>query len=280
MESTVIAGLLIVLIVGIAYIFFRGKETVPLPAYERFEDKNDKPHETDMTNDLLKGLGGSGDIKQVMENLQTLVKAETESKKDVSGETMGNNMKEGFFGGAAHLAPGAPDCARMSAEGSQLIGMFQGASQTETGSDDFRELTVLVGKLSCFKKDLVSPAHIVDMTRKQEFVTAHDIEPIGETTGRCFAKTISPRDLQIAFDKWMGRGSDLIRRLCTSYGFKTADYDKAMSLFQTFMRDINDIARGSCLAGEPSIAGKPSPRDPRGYSSNTNIQLGAYSGYY
>jgi hypothetical protein len=141
-------------------------------------------------------------------------------------------------------------------------------------------LTTLVGKLSCFKKDLLSPSHIVDATRKQEFVTAHDIEPIAETTGRCFAKTISPRDLQLSFDKWTARGEDLVARCCTSFGLRSKDYDRAQALFQALVRDVVDIARGSCLSGEPSIAGKPGPRDPHPYADPSLAEFGEYKGYY
>jgi len=191
---------------------------------------------------------------------------------------------EGFFGGVAK-GSGSPDCSRSSLEGAQLIAFFQDIadnqeSTVEQGSEDLRELTQIVGKLSCFKKDLVSPAYIVNMTRSQQFVTMHDIEPIAETTGRCFSKTISPRDLEIAFDKWSARGELLIRRLCTAYRLQTKDVNTAEELFRALIRDIKDIARSSCLQGEPTIAGKPGPRDPHPYQSPGLIELGEYSGYY
>ena len=190
-----------------------------------------------------------------------------------------NPVKEGF-GGAARGA-GIPDCSRSSAEGAELIGMFvERKSVTEEGSDDLRELTQLVGKLSCFKKDLVSPSHIVEATRYQDFATSHDMEPVAETTARCFAKTISPRDLELAFDKWLGRGKELVRRLCTSYRFSSAEYEKAGKLFEFLVRDVKDIARGSCLKGEATIAGKPTPRDPAGYEGTDLKNVGVFKGYY
>ena len=202
-------------------------------------------------------------------------------------------VKEGFaeallkategFGGAAR-GTGLPDCMHASSEGSELISMFMNrvdkAGDADYNQENLSELTQIVSKLSCFKKDLVSPSHIVEATRYQPFATAHDIEPVAETTGRCFAKTISPRDLEIAFDKWTERGEKLIRMLCTSMGFKDSEFDKARKLFTAFVRDVKDIARGQCLQGIPSIAGKPGPRDAGPYEAPELAELGPYNGYY
>jgi hypothetical protein len=158
--------------------------------------------------------------------------------------------------------------------------MFGTQSSTGDGDDDLRELIQIVGKLSCFKKDLVSPSHIVEATRYQNYATSHDIEPIAETTGRCFAKTISPRDLELAFDKWTARGLALVERNCTSFRLTGEQYDRAKTLFNTLIRDVKDIARGACLQGEPSIAGKPGPRDPHPFESPSYSEFGEYKGYY
>lgn len=192
-----------------------------------------------------------------------------------------NLRTEGFFGGAAR-GTGISDCSRSSLEGAQLLAMFPIDSQNtgSEASENAHELNQIVSKLSCFKKDLVSPSHIVEATRYQNFVTAHDIEPIAETTARCFAKTISPRDLEISFDKWTMRGAQLVRELCAEYKLSETEYAKAESLFQTLVRDVKDIARGACLQGEPTIAGKPGPRDAHGYESSDLQNLGPYNGYY
>ncbi len=192
-----------------------------------------------------------------------------------------NMTKEGFFGGAAR-GTGISDCSRSSLEGAELLAMFPVNSQNKgsDASENAHELNQIVSKLSCFKKDLVSPSHIVEATRYQNFVTAHDIEPVAETTARCFAKTISPRDLEISFDKWTVRGGELIRELSAENRLSDAEYTKAEKLFQTLIRDVKDIARGACLQGEPSIAGKPGPRDAHGYETADLQNLGTYNGYY
>jgi hypothetical protein len=209
-------------------------------------------------------------------------KAKKEAKAKVKSK-VGFSNQEAFWGGAAR-GSGLPDCMHSSAEGSELIGMFMNkmdvAGDADLNQANLDELIQIVSKLSCFKKDLVSPSYIIEATRYQPFATAHDIEPIAETTGRCFSKTISPRDLEIAFDKWTDRGEKLIRMLCTSMGFNGAELDKAKKLFTTLLRDVKDIARGKCLQGEPSIAGKLAPRDAGPYEAPGLETLGPYNGYY
>lgn len=242
-----IIGIILAIAFYFAYKWFYGRNTVPDPSYKvGFENKK-------KTEGFMGGCASNHSSNP-------------------------RSLTEGF-GGVAKGA-GIPDCSRSSAEGAELIAMFGTPSSTEDGNDDLRELIELVGKLSCFKKDLVSPSHIVEATRRQNYATSHDIEPIGETTGRCFAKTISPRDLELAFDKWTARGLALVERNCTSFRLTGEQYDKAKTLFNTFIRDVKDIARGACLQGEPSIAGKPGPRDPHPFEDPAFIELGEYKGYY
>jgi hypothetical protein len=133
-------------------------------------------------------------------------------------------------------------------------------STTEEGPDDLRELTVLLGKLACFKQDVMSPSGIVVATRSQPFQTSLDLEPIAETTARCFAKTIPKRDLELAFDKWRKRGGILLKRSCTSLELSDVESAKAEALFETILTDLADIAAAACFKGEAEIAGTKAPR--------------------
>lgn len=246
LSPSMMAITILILLVSLwtAYTWFYGGVTVPLPSYKL-------------------GFVGSQEDK--------------EEEKVSAIPPMPIN--EGF-GGAAH-GTGSPDCLRSSSEGAALIAIFNNLKSTvEEGPDDLRELTQLVGKLSCFKKDLVSPSYIVDATRKQKYATSHDIEPIAETTGRCFAKTISPRDLGLSLDKWTARGELLVQRLCTAYRLNAREVEKAQSLLRAVIRDVTDIARGACLQGEPMIAGKPGPRDAHPHESEEYAVIGEYTGYY
>ena len=251
--STLAIIVIVVLIVvyGI-YKFYKGRATGPSPSYiTGFEDM-------------------SGNVGSLFHRVKVFLGLE----KPFPGP-----KAEGFYGGVARGS--GPDCVRSSSEGAALLGMFEGRiSVMEEGSDDLRELKQIVGKLSCFKKDLVSPSYIVEATRYQPYVPAHDIEPIAETTGRCFAKTVSPRDLELAFDKFLSRGELLLRKLCTEYRLTPAEVDQCEKLFRAVVRDVKDIARGACLQGEPTIAGKPGPRDQHPFEPEKYNEFGEYKGYY
>jgi len=192
-------------------------------------------------------------------------------------DTIGLSEQDGFYVGNSE----SPDCLTNSHEAKSLMDIFSSKEHSfEEGPADFRELSQIVGKLTCFKKDLISSSYVVDSTRHQPFITMHDLEPISETTGRCFTKTISPRDLEIAFDKWTTRGEMLIRRLCTEYKLSESNVNKSQELFHSLIRDVKDVARGACLQGDPMIAGKPGPRDPHPFDAPANVEFGEYTGYY
>ena len=186
---------------------------------------------------------------------------------------------EGFYGGVA-VGAGEPNCLRTSSEAAELVALFDGRTCVAGGcADNLRELKTLVGKLACFKKDLLSPSHIIEATRYQKFSTVHDIEPVAETTGRCFSKTLSPRDLELSLDKWAYRGGVLIKRLAASYRLESCDIDAAEKLFQKLVRDVADVARSSCLA-DTSVATPPSARDPVGLQPGRAEEMSEYTGYY
>ena len=317
-STMAIVVIFVLIAMWIAYTWFYGGVTVPLPSYaigfrgsmQGFVDSSGSVQ--GFRNSV--GLGSAQGFVDSSGSVQGFVDSSgSEGFVDSSGSVQGFAdssgsvqgffdrvvasslqgfevpkfvKKEGFrskegkegFGGIAHGA-GSPSCLRSSAEGAQLIDIFQKKNPLfEEGPDALRELTVLVGKLSCFKKDLVSPSYIVNATRMQPYSTTHDIEPVAETTARCFAKTISPRDLGISLDKWTSRGELLVKKLCTSYSLKQAEVETAQKLFRAVIRDVSDIARSSCLAGEPSIAGNPGPRDAHPYEKETDF--GTYTGYY
>ena len=190
------------------------------------------------------------------------------------------NKKEGFYGGVA-VGAGIPDCLRTSVEGARLHALFANkVSEFEEGPADFRELTLLLSQLSCFKKDLMGVAKQVEATRYQPFATELDMEPIAETTARCFAKTIPPRDLELAFDKWNKRGIFLITRLCTSANLTDAEHNEAEQLFRAFIADIKEVAGDACLTGTPTIQAQPqlNPRDARAFDPGSSGR--EYFGYY
>ena len=188
--------------------------------------------------------------------------------------------REGFYG-APVVGAGDPNCMRDSSEAAAIVGLFMDSAQTaEDGNPDLQELKVLLGKLACMKRDLIQVSGVVNATLYSPFSTAHDVEPVAETVGRCFAKTIPPRDLEISFDKWKARGRFLIRRLCTSFNLDNAQSKKAMSLFDAVLVDVYDVAQQKCLKGDAEIMGKMSPRDVSPFTPPTLVEMRDYTGYY
>lgn len=195
------------------------------------------------------------------------------------GTTMPKFVKEGF--GAPVVGAGVPDCLRESNEAAQIVSLFLGRVNTvEEGAPDLEELKVLLSKLACMKRDLVSTAGVVNATLYQPFATAHDVEPVAETVARCFSKTIPERDLNISFDKWKTRGRFLITRLCGAANFTEPQTQQVNSLFNTVLVDVYDIASQKCLAGQPEIMGKDTPRDVKAFSPPEIQDLRQYTGYY
>ena len=208
--------------------------------------------------------------------------AEENGPKEKAGfRNLGGSIFEGFAGPAR--GAGVPDCMRSSKEAAALYELLAGkVNTTEEGPDDLRELQLILGKVACFKRDLTGAGSIVAATRTQPFSTAHDLEPVAETTARCFAKTIPQRDLSLSLDKWGSRGTFLLKRLCTSLRMKDAEEEEAERLFGRLMADISEVALGRCCnaAGEATIAGVGQPRLVGGYEPPGLNELREYKGYY
>jgi hypothetical protein len=187
---------------------------------------------------------------------------------------------EGFAGPA--VGAGEPMCLRTSSEAAALYELFASKRvSTEEGPDDLRELSLILGKISCFKRDLMSTAGMVEATRYQPFSTSHDLEPVAETTARCFAKTIPQRDLALTLDKWGSRGTFLVLRLCSALGLTEAEKDEAVRLLGAAMADVTEIAMGRCCnGGAAQIAGQSQPRMVGGYEPKPLVDMGEYKGYY
>lgn len=198
----------------------------------------------------------------------------------MSSSTMPTAYVSEGFAAAPHIG-GLPDCMNASDDSAAIYSTFVSkSSTTEEGADDLEELTILLGKLACLKRDLMSPGHLVSATKSSPFSTMHDLEPVAETAARCFAKTIPVRDIEIAVDKWATRGKMLLNRLCTSYSLTSTVQEKTLALFKSVIEDIKDVMKTVCLKGDATIAGIPTPRMVNGREPDTNSLLGEYKGYY
>ena len=192
-----------------------------------------------------------------------------------------NSMSEGFAGPAK---VGIPDCLQESSTAAKLYSIVASKKQVieegSDGKDDLREFALILSKTSCLKKDLLSQSGFVEATRYQVYSTAHDVEPVAETTARCLAKTIPERDLDISLEKWSTRGKLLLKRLCSSTELSDAEISETNRLFSKHMDDVIDIAKSMCLKGPVEIAGTSGPRDVSAYTPPELEELREYKGYY
>lgn len=188
-------------------------------------------------------------------------------------------LAEGFFGGVARGA-GVPDCTRVLPDAAKV------ASALNDGSDDSRELMALVGKLACFKKDLIGTAQQVEATRYQTFNTSHDLQPITETISMCFAKNIPKRDLDMIMGKYRSRGMILVGRLGSAQGLPMATIKSYESAFTSSMTDVASLAEQGCLGHHENAmsgGGSVSLMDlgrVEGVTSDDVSVLQPYDGYF
>jgi len=190
---------------------------------------------------------------------------------------------EGFFGGIA-VGAGEPNCLHTLNGAAEILARFNNkVGGVEEGNKDYAELQLILSKMACLKKDLMSPSGIVEATRYQPFATSHDREQVSETVARCLAKTIPARDLDISFDTWKNRGLALLSRLCTAGDLSEAESTKMEALFNSIWADVYDVARSQCISGQPQIAGHAagsSPRDPAPTMTADVQDLREYEGYF
>jgi len=191
-------------------------------------------------------------------------------------------VDEGFFGGAA-VGTGHPDCLRTLPEGSQLLQVVQGRldPSISESTSDYKEMELLLSKMACLKKDLMSPSGIVEATRYQAFETAHDRVAVAELCGMCMSKNISPRDLDIIFATWRDRGRVLLLKLCTEAQLKEPEVVMVEQLFMTAYEDVYQIATSRCLKTDFSLQnGGATGGDVSGYMPENLKNAREYANKY
>lgn len=161
-------------------------------------------------------------------------------------------LDEGFFGGVAR-GSGHPDCLRTLPEGSEILNVLMrgGVNSVPPGvsdaSADYNEFQLILSKMGCLKKDLMSPSGIVEATRYQAFETAHDRINVAEVCSMCLSQNIPPRDLDIIFMTWRDRGRVLLRKLCTEASLTEQQVIQVEKLFKAAWDDVYSIATSRCL---------------------------------
>lgn len=191
-----------------------------------------------------------------------------------------NRVDEGFAGVAR--GAGHPDCLRTLPEASQILDVLRGANDV-SASADYKELELILSKMACLKKDLMSPGTQVDSTRYQPYETAHDRVAVAELCGLCLSQNIPQRDLDISFATWRDRGNDLLRRLCTAANLKDGELKTVEVLFKKAFDDVYSVATSRCLKGSNAVSAVSAVGVDGGvgaYDDPTAQELGPYNYTY
>jgi len=183
--------------------------------------------------------------------------------------------QEGFFGGVVKGA-GHPDCLRDLNAGAELLAAV--SAPDALSSPDYAEFQLLLSKLGCLKKDLMSPSGIVNATLYQSYENAHDRQPVAEVAATCLNRTIAPRDLDITFKTWRDRGGVLLKRLCTLANLTEDQVRSAETLFASAVADVYEVAKGRCIATAGEI--KAEVDSARPFEPENVKDLGEYNGYF
>jgi len=183
---------------------------------------------------------------------------------------------EGFYGGAVR-GTGHPDCLRELNEGAELLSLVLGAE----GTADYDEFQLILSKLACLKKDLMSPSGIVQATLYQPYATSHDREPVSQVAASCLNRTIPKRDLDIVFETWYDRGKILLKRLCTVTKMTEQEVKRCDQLYADVNADVYNVAQGRCLISiqeQEAGAHDAQPNDDP-YASTQREYKGYFSGF-
>lgn len=188
------------------------------------------------------------------------------------------NRKEGFQGPARGVS--SIPCGQESSHVTDILEIFaQKPSSTGEGDADMKEFKQIMSKMCCMKHDLMGAAQVVSSTLYMSYNNTHDRENPADSVGRCFTRSMPPRDLDIIFATWKTRGLSLLNKVCTSYKLSSSESEKAMRHFTMLWSDVFDVAKGACSPSEraPEYG---SPRDPKGVMPSEVEELGEYKGYY
>jgi hypothetical protein len=151
-----------------------------------------------------------------------------------------HRVGEGFTAGSGAFAA----CLRTLPEATALLDGVKRAAD----SAEYREMSLLLGKMGCLREDLESAEQVVHATQRVAFETAHDRMAVAELCGMCFNRSVGARDLDIVFETWRDRGEVLLRRLCTLAELSEAKVVELEGYFKAVLERVYGSAKGRCLA--------------------------------
>ena len=162
-----------------------------------------------------------------------------------------------------------PKCFLRDAEAQQILKELRGSFPKQPSVDvgvAHAELVLILQKVLCIDADVSGSGAGPYSTYQMPFATAHDIEPAASFVGRCVRHAIRDRDLEMAMDKFEGRGKELIAHLCEGPQRK-----KVMTMFHNVVARATRNIATKCMTPKASLDTPAGPRDP-GYFEPAKVQ--------
>ena len=125
-----------------------------------------------------------------------------------------------------------------------------------------RELDVLLQKIDAVQADVTEGIGRVFNSISIPYSTEQDVEPAAVLVGRCHKKLIRQRDIELATDRYLIRGNQLIDVLQNYY---PAPAQSARSNLKNRVQNLKSLMLTKCLADQPQLDMPDGVRDPAHY---------------
>jgi hypothetical protein len=137
-----------------------------------------------------------------------------------------------------------------------------------------RELDVLFVKIAAIKTDITEGIGRVYKSIDIPYSTEQDVEPAATLVGRCHKKVIRQRDIELATDRYLIRGRQLIKALDAYYPAIT---QSASQELESNVGTLKAVMLDKCLKTQPQLDMPDGVRDPAFYEPPALEELRATS---
>jgi hypothetical protein len=137
-----------------------------------------------------------------------------------------------------------------------------------------RELDVLLAKIAAMKTDITEGIGRVYKSIDVPYSTEQDVEPAATLVGRCHKKVIRQRDIELATDRYLIRGRQLIKALDAYYPAVT---QSATQELESKVGTLKAVMLDKCLKTQPQLDMPDGVRDPAFYEPPELEELRATS---
>ena len=137
-----------------------------------------------------------------------------------------------------------------------------------------RELDVLFQKIAAMNTDINEGTGRVYKSIDVPYSTEQDVEPAATLVGRCHKKAIRQRDIELATDRYVIRGRQLIKGLDAYYPAVT---QSATQELESNVGTLKAVMLDKCLKTQPQLDMPDGVRDPAFYEPPSLEELRATS---